>query len=424
MPCLRIFRFIPLFAALSLHAQQFSYPVVLDSVSFSGPGYLSMRYDDGSGILPVNLQWTSSGAASALAYAAGHTMAVSAGFRFLCDNIPGTAWLQAEGPDGIQFPAREAVINTATMPVTLHYPVTEAAAPVAANKIRAYEPFTLHWEISFDDVHWHDAGISENTLYVTLSDPEPENAAGDFLWYETLFQLGCKDADGDSTQVQMIADIWNDFTDRSVLRADGTPLKYYGSTGTLCWGLGDFLASANGACTSWTDFFLALLKVQGFTQSNNQISIYPHATETSCGTIDRFFVKNWHFGSASNACGDMPYTDVYNLYWSTFLYADVTDSAGLPGQSSDNPDAIFAGHVMAYVNGVIYDPSYGVTHADLEEIQNDYIAGYGVSSSATEAELGIDVNGDGDLDTTPAYPVLYISDDPDISWLWSGFWTY
>ena len=382
-----------------------------------------MRKDDGTGFLPITNQWQEALPSVPVAWKSGSYMQAEADFEFTCTNLPGQVMIRGTGNDGIGFP-QQTISVSGTSPASIHYPLAPADQPFENSKIKYYNPFSIQWEISFDGISWHDAGISENEMYVTLHAPVAENVAGDFTWLQSLFYISCKNADGITNDDDMIDAIWNDFTDLSVLRADGEPMKYYGTSGTLAWNLPDIVKTANGACTAWTEFFLAILKVQGFTQVNNEYMIYPHATETECGTIDRFLVKNFSFGTASNACSDMPYTDVYNAFWTTFLYADVTNSSGIPGQSSTDPDAIFAGHVMAYVNGKIYDPSYGVIHASLAEIQSDDIAGYAVSGDATESDLGIDVNADGDIDTSPTYSVLYISDDPDISYLWAGNWTY
>ncbi len=64
----------------------------------------------------------------------------------------------------------------------------------------------------------------------------------------------------------------------------------------------------------------------------------------------------------------------------TWLFAEVTDAAGVPGQSNANPASLFNNHRVAKltVNGTsqYYDPSYGATHATLSDIDLNAIDGY------------------------------------------------
>jgi hypothetical protein len=54
----------------------------------------------------------------------------------------------------------------------------------------------------------------------------------------------------------------------------------------------------------------------------------------------------------------------------------VTDLFGMPGQNVGNPLSLFRDHAVIKINGVYYDPSYGVTWASHEQWEAQAVAGF------------------------------------------------
>jgi len=58
---------------------------------------------------------------------------------------------------------------------------------------------------------------------------------------------------------------------------------------------------------------------------------------------------------------------------------EVTYETGTPAQGhtvNSKPPALFPNHMLAIVNGVYYDPSYGRTYSSLQDMENQVINGY------------------------------------------------
>jgi hypothetical protein len=63
------------------------------------------------------------------------------------------------------------------------------------------------------------------------------------------------------------------------------------------------------------------------------------------------------------------------------------------------------------VNGKYYDASYGVLFNTFSEIKYGALSGWSRSETSDEVGIGIDVNGDGDLDASPDFTILRATDD-------------
>ena len=55
---------------------------------------------------------------------------------------------------------------------------------------------------------------------------------------------------------------------------------------------------------------------------------------------------------------------------------DVVKQPGAQGQNSPDPESLFTNHVIAYINGQYYDPSYGKTYASLADMASQAVAGF------------------------------------------------
>ena len=58
---------------------------------------------------------------------------------------------------------------------------------------------------------------------------------------------------------------------------------------------------------------------------------------------------------------------------------EVTYETGIPAQGhtvNPKPPASFPDHMLAIVNWIYYDPSYGLTYSSLQDMENQMIDGY------------------------------------------------
>jgi len=236
-------------------------------------------------------------------------------------------------------------------------------------------PFQLDWQVSFDSGStWQSVGNTKHTVYVTAANPYG------ILRQETLFYHGCKYADGVDNTLTMISAIWQPFssTVRNVKRVDGTQLTYYNSYIVNSFYTYTLLAQGDGRCGAWARFFLDVLHAQGYHQNYSLATIVPSATGVDHG----FIVKNWTFsGSGTNGSGTHPYINRVSgivhprPYFGTNGYIwvgtpEVTYTSGTPGQGNGKPAALFFNHALVVLNGVFYDPSYGVTYPNLQGFNN------------------------------------------------------
>jgi hypothetical protein len=201
--------------------------------------------------------------------------------------------------------------------------------------------------------------------------------------YWTLVHLGSKNAAGQEKEAEVIAQIWNDFTDRDVRRRDGTQLIYYDNMKAAAEEnifLRQLLAEGSGQCGTWAALFLRVLRAQGI-RKGQIIEVYnsdePHDAATGkplyydnkvADWTTGILVKNWSFiGSGTSGVQDYPYD----------FRREVTDLRGVEGQGNVDPPADFARHFIVRIEEAgqpgqpvrykYYDPSYGTGPFDSEE---------------------------------------------------------
>lgn len=257
---------------------------------------------------------------------------------------------------------------------------------------------SIAWSFSVDGGStWCDAGTSANQTYVTLGDPLT-------TVYHTLAHLGCKNADGENTTANCTSKIWTEFTDRDVRRVDGVQLTYYASYTCGNVTTASLLANGDGQCGAWAQFFIDMRKVQGIDDTDEYVIFRPISPSGIPQDYVGFLVKNWTFtGAGSSGHATHPYL---NLPDSPFIgatsynwkFAEVNDAAGIPGQGNANPASMFNNHQVV-ISGQYYDPSYGVQHASLEDIDDNAIDGFYIGPvlyPVDEPVVNLDLNGDGD----------------------------
>ncbi len=414
------FSLILIFIVSTLRAQNFEYNIKLKSVTFSGDGMYQLRKDNNGNAISNVTHWTDDGIITPSAYTSGTYLKTSATFEFTCENAPSTIFIRGTGPDSISFPAIEVSIDSGF----IQYPSAIALQPFEFHKVRYYESFSIHWEISFDNNHWSEAGTSASPVYVTWEEaieesPEPW---GSYKYFLSLVHIACKKANGATTIDEVIDSVWAEFTDHSVLNVNGEPLHYYQDILCQYLDIPSLLKYKDGSCFSWAQLFLGALKIHGFKQNNNYVGIDPGFLNTSCGVIDGFLAKDWTFYTPHGICTDLPYVNVWDNPSETdtsylFQYEDAHDEIGVIGQTAANPASWFFNHQIVVVNDRFYDPSYGAVYETLEEVKEGDFSGWWHFDSGTEVTLGIDVNNDGDLDSDEYYIYNLMSPDLDLTTL-------
>jgi hypothetical protein len=413
------------------HPQINLLPVEVKEVSFDGTKYWELKSDDAAKTYSAP-QWkdvdgngkptdTAQGERDyAVAFTRNTKPKIGAKFKIASASNFGAIKIKATGPGGMAIPETAATVSGDD--VTL--PLTEASSALV-NTIKFYDKkddakaFKLEWEIKVGTADWSKIGTTKHTVYVTFDDPSPMK---DFdgntvtLRQETLFELGCRNADGETTANGATTKIWNEFTDRVVKRIDGTQMTYYNSYLCVNTDAAALLQYGDGQCGAWADLLIRVRQIQGMNDSNE----YRFFFSNKGPSVESFAVKDWTFhGAGTSGDTEYPYLNIlpigdpdsyigqasYN-----FAYAEVTDDSGIPGQGNPNPASLFNNH-QVMVSGEYYDPSYGVKRPTLADIDSNAIAGfYKVAEILlNENSYNLDLNQDGDkVDTSvPTYVFLF-----------------
>lgn len=359
--------------------QNFTYAKVIPkTVSFSGS--ITIKKDEGGNYSAP--QWSSSNSTqSPVAYVSGTAPTVSATFTTTCSNIPSSVYIRGTSSDSTLFAQKNVTISG----TTFTYPSTTGSKVFQQGVVRFFDPYTINWEISFDAGNtWRTIGSTSNTLYVTKSSQSSSSYN-----YHTVFHLSCKNANYQTSDTAIISHVWEEFTDQVILNYKGDSLYYYKDWSSPNVTLSSLLMYKDAECYTFAYLFIAMIKVQGIASTNNSVNIEADALYYCGYTLNGFLVKNWSFGtSQTSGCSDFPYKNTFNsLYNSTyngyaFIKSEGTDVKGVAGQCNKNPPSCFNNHQVAKINGVYYDPAYGVKYGtSLSNIKNIALSGWSISSS-------------------------------------------
>lgn len=370
----------------------------LKEVAFNGPNYHIVKKDDGSqDYASPHWQDNSSpidGDADdpsdkkyPICFTRNTKMKVSAKWQIEPPGFSGPIKIKGDGPGNLDFPETTATITGSELTIT----DVECLNPFK-NEVDFFDPLSINWLFSIDGgLSWRDAGKSNNQTYVILGDPLS-------TVFHTLVHLGCKNAIGENTVTACTEKIWNEFVDRDVRRVDGVQLTYYGSYNCTNITTAELLAKGDGQCGAWAKFFIDMRKVQGIDDPDEYVIFEPIID-------DGFIVKNWSFsgsglsGIASHPYFNIPYSPLILPTSYNWKFAEVSDNPGIPGQGNPNPASLFNNHQVV-ISGQYYDPSYGLRHASLQEIDDNAIDGFyrGPGKlSVDEPVVKLDLNGDGDM---------------------------
>ncbi len=269
------------------------------------------------------------------------------------------------------------------------------------------EFFTIKWSVSvkqgLGSVPTTTDLETYHVLYVTHDTPatfvRKNKVEIRHLRQESLFYHACIETDGmkfddDGPDFDnFIKAIYSGFEDRFVAKVIPTepkevefPIFYYADLGGN--GLPDVdsavdIASArlllaganqgNGQCSAWADFFYELCKVHGDSIPAAYLTIKP-----AVATEDSFVVKNVEWKTPQITEGENP---SYPFLIEEDFVTNFKDKAlGVPGQGRGNgkvtsvylsavagggvpkesdPPKKFENHSIVFVNGTLFDPSYG-----------------------------------------------------------------
>ena len=374
--------------------------VELVELTFSGTKYHIVKSDDGTTDYtgPHWLDPNSDGnAADGHSYPVCFTrntkMVVSGKWRVEPAAPGATIMIQGDGPGNLDF--TNTILSISGTNGTISN--VECINPFT-NQVDFFDPITIVWKCSGDGgLNWINAGTSTNQCYITLDDPLTDV-------YYTLVHLGCKNADGAMTASNTTEAIWNEFTDRDVRRVDGVQLTYYASYTCGNVNTADLLKYGDGQCGAWASIFIDMRKVQGIDDTDEYVIFRPIPPLGIPQDYVGFLVKNWTFtGNGSSGHATHPYLNLPDspLVGATsynWKFAEVNDATGIPGQGNANPASLFNNHQVV-ISGRYYDPSYGVQHASLQDIDDNAIEGFHIGPvlyPVDEPVVNLDLNGDGD----------------------------
>ena len=351
----------------------FLFPADLKEVTYSGEHYIEMKQDGDNDFSqpfpkPHFLSSRAANAQSPLACVSGFNITAATAFNsneiFEKIKVRGKGETQVSGINiAVNFAEQIAAQDAFSKQITANM---AGQLPYMAVFL---DDFKIKWEMKVKKAgdpegDWEPVGECVNDWYLTLKQPIAEESGKGYLHFHTLFDISCRYGKG-SSDLELIDGVWEHFTGKQVKRADGQPLKYYGqwSGGTLASKTSELLQNKDGMCMAWTRLLLDILKVQGFREEDNFISV--QAYESS-----GFFIKEWQSISTQGSYHNTPYP-YKNISGNPFYnsnntynweYSEVTLKKPSLSQNNNNPQSDFSSHIFAKIKDVFYDPSYGLTY--------------------------------------------------------------
>jgi hypothetical protein len=334
------------------------------SVAYAGASYYEVKEDkDGSGYSAPHWEDGNEDGDAAdanekrypVAFKRNTKMTVTATFKvYNAAALTGVKKVKGSG-SGFSFPETAATLAGDKLSATI--PCDNAFA----NTVDFLNPLTLNWQATGDGgTTWMAGGTSDNRVYVTLDAPTS-------TLFETVADIGGRNAKGKATANDVMAAIWGDFSGPTpgVKRkpmdghnvADGHELTYWNGGAATATNTGALLKDGNGQCGSWAEFLRDCVLAEGVPGATKVTitSTYPNGVGTGPATggwaTGLFLVKDWTFAAAGTAPAAVaPFTH---------KRTEITDNAGVPGQGNANPPGGFFNHFVVKYDGKYYDPSYG-----------------------------------------------------------------
>lgn len=316
----------------------------------------------------------------------------------------------------------------------------ENGQPAAHNSVLSmYDPYVVEWELDLVDGRTVSAGQTEFPLYVLHDVPDGDSEVRDLPTHrESLFNIACTKAAGQTTEDGIIDKIWEHFESLTVTDASGQTLAYYATgtfpgAGATCSSMRvyELLANGNAQCGAWASLFGAVLRSQKITDTQlfiikPDVSVLPSVCgEGSAYMLEgdrEMLIKNHQFitggQTQTSGCTNYPYRFDHphpvhaGNAWSPTGSAGCVDQLGVDGQSSTDPFSSFDLHFVIRVRSDLYDPSYGYTTAMggnnwRLQYENHSLAGIAAKllDSANNIRWGAKTNSPAaELDISPAVP--------------------
>jgi hypothetical protein len=257
--------------------------------------------------------------------------------------------------------------------------VTPPGAVTLPDTIKFFNPYRIDWNLSDNNgATWHEAGQSDNRVYVTLATPITGTAP-----YETLYDIGARNADSVVAPAWAAYDIFLDFqrvipgVKRKAMdgynKLDGKTMQYWinlpaaaggpsyadvnnGLVGNYPDLLNPNLANANlngiGKCGAFAHLLANTWDVMGIP-GGMYFSIWPIARRSG-DRSNGLLVKNWFFKGKGSVVGDPDFK------WK--LHTDAIDQDGVAGQNVKNPPSEFFDHAIVKLGIAVSAGPSGILH--------------------------------------------------------------
>jgi hypothetical protein len=157
--------------------------------------------------------------------------------------------------------------------------------------------------------------------------------------YETIADIGCRNAFGQKESENIVNAIWNEFEKLEMKNANGEIMKYWGQESNPGQNISSMLKNKNGTCRAWARLFYYVLKYQGI----GDIAVY-------------------HIQSKKVNEGEQIATNCFDENYLGIPFDDgasVCNYSCKGGQNNDIVPCAFKNHYVVVWNGILYDPSYG-----------------------------------------------------------------
>jgi hypothetical protein len=374
------------------------------TISFSGDTYQELKTDDGQVTFKAPHWYDVNGDMQIepglmlpernrpVAYVQGSTIKLKAKFR-----AKGFNWQN----NGVHVRAK--INGTLDLPDTycvmaadgyLTLPETPLGQPldptVKFYSAQGDNSFNIAWEFYTDyignDPNWKSAGTTKHTVYVVNAVPLTTAKS---LMCETLFNIGCRNANGLTDPTAIVNAIYGEFTDRVVTRVEPSKgilkdeeMTYWGNPSGGVDSTNGLLQGADGQCGAWGRFMIDILRAQGIEAS--LIKVLPPVVSNS--ELQTMISNSFTLQGSAAISLQQPSLWVKNSLATPIpppdTIGEVVDepSGGIPGQGNPNPKKRFRDHALVYYGSRLFDPSYGTPSvADLPEWEAaavDYLGGF------------------------------------------------
>ena len=194
-----------------------------------------------------------------------------------------------------------------------------------------------------------------------------------FKLFETIADIGCRNAFGQKDPQPIVATIWKDFAGLRMKNVESREMIYWRNNSDDEKQANHYeylISDLNGTCKAWANLFYYILKSQGvedvylyqiksryLNEINGMLESYKGDIATKCALLQNIedglpngFCYRWG-GDSGNGCNTL--------------------CSSVPGQNHENPACQFLSHFVVVWNGYLYDPSYGQRFVHTEDTDSN-----------------------------------------------------